>query len=87
MFLRTLIDDYIVPLVGQSQPVFTGLIRALLTIGGVYLVGSLAHVGSITGPPWSHCTGNTEDHPGSDVLRRCSIFHPGILTAIPTAIP
>lgn len=42
MFLRTLIDDYIVPLVGQSQPVFTGLIRALLTIGGVYLVGILA---------------------------------------------
>lgn len=37
-----LIDDYIVPLVGQSQPVFTGLIRALLTIGGVYLVGILA---------------------------------------------
>ena len=42
MFLQTLIDDYIVPLVGQSQPVFTGLIRALLTIGGVYLVGILA---------------------------------------------
>ena len=29
MFLQTLIDDYIVPLVGQDQPVFTGLIRAL----------------------------------------------------------
>ena len=42
MFLKTLIDDYIVPLVGQDQPVFTGLIRALCTIGGVYLIGILA---------------------------------------------
>ena len=41
MFLQTLIDDYIVPLVGQDQPVFTGLIRALCTIGGVYLIGIL----------------------------------------------
>ena len=42
MFLQTLIDDYIVPLVGQDQPIFTGLIRALCTIGGVYLIGILA---------------------------------------------
>lgn len=42
MFLQTLIDDYIVPLVGQSQPVFTGLIRALITIGVVYVIGILA---------------------------------------------
>ena len=42
MFLQTLIDNYIVPLVGQDQPVFTGLIRALCTIGGVYLIGILA---------------------------------------------
>ena len=42
MFLQTLIDDYIVPLVGQDQPVFSGLIRALCIIGGVYLIGILA---------------------------------------------
>lgn len=42
MFLQTLIDDYIVPLVGQDQPVFTGLIRALITIGIVYAIGILA---------------------------------------------
>ncbi len=30
------------PLVGQDQLVFTGLIRALCTIGGVYLIGILA---------------------------------------------
>ena len=42
MFLQTLIDDYIVPLVGQSQPVFSGLIRALITIGAVYAIGILA---------------------------------------------
>ena len=42
MFLQTLIDDYIVPLVGQSQPVFSGLIRALITIGVVYVIGILA---------------------------------------------
>lgn len=42
MFLQTLIDDYIVPLLGESDPVFTGLIRALITIGAVYLTGTAA---------------------------------------------
>ena len=33
VFLQTLIDDYIVPLLGTDNPVFGGLIKALITIG------------------------------------------------------
>lgn len=42
LFLQTLIDDYIVPLLGISDPVFGGLVRALTCIGTVYLVGVLS---------------------------------------------
>lgn len=39
MFLKTLIDDYIAPLLLEAAPVFTGLIRALATMALIYLVG------------------------------------------------
>lgn len=39
LFLQTLIDKYILPMVGLENPEFAGLIRALITIGTVYLVG------------------------------------------------
>ena len=39
MFLQTLIDDYITPLLAADVPVFTGLIHALITIACIYLVG------------------------------------------------
>ena len=42
MFLQTLIDSYIVPMLGSDEPVFTGLIHALITIGVIYLVGIVA---------------------------------------------
>ncbi len=42
MFLQTLIDDHIIPLLAMSNPVFTGLVRALVTVGLVYLVGVIA---------------------------------------------
>ena len=42
LFLQTLIDDHILPLVAMDTPVFTGLIRALITIGCVYLAGVLS---------------------------------------------
>ncbi|MGN1004015.1 MAG: ABC transporter ATP-binding protein, partial [Oscillospiraceae bacterium] len=42
LFLQTLIDDYIVPMLAMSSPVFTGLLHALITIGCVYLVGVIA---------------------------------------------
>ncbi len=42
VFLRALIDDYIVPLLGQKAPVFTGLFRAILLMGLIYLVGMLS---------------------------------------------
>ncbi|MGN1008773.1 MAG: ABC transporter ATP-binding protein, partial [Butyricicoccus sp.] len=42
LFLQTLIDDYITPMLAMDTPVFTGLIHALITIGCIYLVGIIA---------------------------------------------
>ncbi|MGN1014161.1 MAG: ABC transporter ATP-binding protein [Butyricicoccus sp.] len=42
LFLQVLIDDYIVPLLGTSHPVFTKLQEALILIGVVYLIGVLS---------------------------------------------
>mgnify|MGYP001701333360 CR=1 FL=1 len=42
MFLQKLIDGYIVPMLGTASPDYSGLIRALITIGCVYLIGTLA---------------------------------------------
>lgn len=39
MFLQTLIDDYITPMLAMDAPVFTGLIHALITIACIYLAG------------------------------------------------
>lgn len=41
LFLQVLIDDYIVPLQQQAHPVFSGLLRAILLMGGIYLTGVL----------------------------------------------
>ena len=38
LFLKTLIDKYIVPLVNSSHPNFTPLINALLMMAGIYLM-------------------------------------------------
>ena len=42
LFLQSLIDSYIVPLLGSSHPVFTGLLKALIIIGVIYLIGVLS---------------------------------------------
>lgn len=42
MFLQTLIDDYIVPLLSTDTPIFTGLLKALAVIGAIYLIGVLS---------------------------------------------
>lgn len=42
LYLETLIDDYIVPLVGEENPVFTGLIKAIGTMSIIYLVGVIS---------------------------------------------
>jgi ATP-binding cassette subfamily B protein len=41
VFLQTLIDDHVVPLLGQANPEFTGLIRVLVVMGLVYAAGVL----------------------------------------------
>ena len=42
LFIQTLIDDYITPLLSQSSPVFSGLIKALCMMGVIYLIGALS---------------------------------------------
>lgn len=42
LFLQSLIDDYITPLLGTSSPVFSGLLKTLIVIGVIYLIGVLA---------------------------------------------
>lgn len=42
MFLQTLIDDYIGPLLLTDAPVFTGLLQILAVMAAVYLAGTLA---------------------------------------------
>ncbi|MGI6238854.1 MAG: ABC transporter ATP-binding protein [Christensenellales bacterium] len=39
LFLRTLIDDYIKPLMTQESPVFTGLLHACLVMALIYIAG------------------------------------------------
>ena len=42
MFLKTLINDYIEPLIGQPQPDYTPLLHAILEMAGYYAIGILA---------------------------------------------
>ena len=42
LFLQVLIDDYIAPLIGMENPVFTGLLKAILLMALIYLIGTLA---------------------------------------------
>ena len=39
LFIRTLVDDYITPLIGLENPDFGGLLKALMSIGLTYLLG------------------------------------------------
>ena len=41
IFLKDLIDVYIMPLLAMDNPVFTGLLHALLTMACLYVVGAL----------------------------------------------
>lgn len=42
LFLRSLIDDYITPLLNTTSPNFIPLIRAIVTIGCVYYIGVIS---------------------------------------------
>ena len=39
LFIRTLVDDYITPLIGVENPDFSGLLKALMSIALTYLLG------------------------------------------------
>jgi len=42
LFLEILIDDFILPLVGDPAPIFTPLLYALFIMGSIYLAGALS---------------------------------------------
>lgn len=42
VFLKTLIDDYITPLLTMDIPIYTGLIKALIIMGFIYLIGLIS---------------------------------------------
>jgi len=42
LFIQVLIDDYIEPMIGIENPVWTGLLRAISIMGIIYIVGILA---------------------------------------------
>nr|WP_319216416.1 ABC transporter ATP-binding protein [uncultured Trichococcus sp.] len=42
LFLKTLIDEYITPLLGVTNPVFTSMYRAIAMMAGIYMVGVVA---------------------------------------------
>ncbi len=42
LFMKTLIDQYIIPLLGQQHPVYTKLLRMIAMMGGIYLAGILS---------------------------------------------
>ncbi len=39
LFIRTLVDDYITPLIGADNPDFSGLLKALMGVAFTYLLG------------------------------------------------
>lgn len=41
LFLKTLIDNHILPLLAQEHPVFTDLFRAIMFMGAIYTIGIL----------------------------------------------
>lgn len=43
LFIKTLVDDYIAPLTQVQNPVYTGLLKAILIMAGIYLIGIIAN--------------------------------------------
>lgn len=84
LFLQTLIDHYIVPLLGTDNPVFGGLLKALIVIGSIYLIGVLSS------PLYSRAmvtvAQGTLKKFGTNCLKKCSGFLFVSLTPVPMAI-
>ncbi|RST95696.1 ABC transporter [Vagococcus vulneris] len=44
LFLQVVIDDYVTPLIGSANPNFTGLLKAVATMGLIYAVGVISNL-------------------------------------------
>ena len=43
MFIKTLVDDYITPMLSQAVPDFAPLLRALIVMAGIYVIGIVSN--------------------------------------------
>ena len=43
LFIENLIDDYISPMLAESNPVFTPLLKALSVMGLIYIIGVVSN--------------------------------------------
>lgn len=82
--MQTLIDDYIVPLLGTDDPVFGGLIKALAIIGAIYLIGVLSSL--LYSRSMVAIVQGTLKKFVTNCLKKCSGFPSAPLTPAPTAI-
>lgn len=42
LFLQTLVDDHVMPMLGQNNPSYAAMLQAVLTMGFIYLIGACA---------------------------------------------
>lgn len=42
LFIQRVVDDYITPLLAQTNPVYTGLLNIILVMGAIYLIGVIS---------------------------------------------
>ena len=42
IFLKVLIDDYIIPILGMPNPVFTGMLRLIIIMCFIFVIGSFS---------------------------------------------
>ena len=68
LFLKTLIDDYIVPMTKQATPDFSPLAGALVRIGCIYAIGVLA--------AWLNARIHGQRDPGHPAQPARPAFHP-----------
>lgn len=74
LFLKSLIDDYIAPLIGQSAPSFAPLLQALTMMGCIYLAGMLASYLQ-TRLIYPRGAGHPENHKGRYVCPHANLAH------------
>ena len=75
IFLGALIDNYITPLLAMENPVFTGLLHALLLMACLYVVAACCAPG-LQPPDGHHLPGRAEEDPRRSVRPHADATYP-----------